>query len=126
MKLWAGALGRGFGARGGERGKSLAFVLSGHWVESWVAPPDALEEVAQNEIEMDCQEGQIGEAITPVGDRTWSPEEAARNAELALEEAEMAAAEAESGFSGSHLGFLQGKLRNGAGHAHQRSRCLRG
>ncbi|CAE7281384.1 unnamed protein product [Symbiodinium microadriaticum] len=73
------------------KGKSLAFALSGHWVESWVAPPDALEEVVllvENESVMDCEEifTELAEAITPVGDRTWrSPEEAARNAKLALE-----------------------------------------
>ena len=55
--------------------------------------------MAENEGVMDCQDEvftDLAEAITPVGDGTWSPEEAARNAELALAEAEMAAAEAES------------------------------
>ena len=97
----AGAVGRGISGDDGGKGKSLAFALSGHWVESWVAPPDALEEVvlAENDGVMDCEEEiftELAEAITPVGDGTWSPEEAARNAELALEEAEIAAAEAES------------------------------
>ena len=69
MKLWQGR---------GLRGKSLALALSGHWVESWVSPPDALEEVALAEIDgvMDCQEEiftDLAEAIRPVGARTWSP-----------------------------------------------------
>ncbi|CAE7342127.1 unnamed protein product [Symbiodinium necroappetens] len=54
---------------------------------------------AENDGVMDCEEEMftdLAEAIIPVGDRTWCPEEAARNAKLALEEAEMAAAEAES------------------------------
>ena len=97
----AGAVGRGIPGHEGGKGKSLAFALSGHWVESWVAPPDALEEVlqAENDGVMDCEEEMftdLAEAIIPVGDRTWCPEEAARNAKLALEAAEMAAAEAES------------------------------
>ncbi|CAE7938967.1 TY5A [Symbiodinium necroappetens] len=54
--------------------------------------------LAENEGVMDCEDifTDLAAAITPVGDGSWSPEEAARNAELALEEAEMAAAEAES------------------------------
>ncbi|OLP92290.1 hypothetical protein AK812_SmicGene25928 [Symbiodinium microadriaticum] len=54
---------------------------------------------AENDGVMDCEEEMftdLAEAIIPVGDRTWCPEEAARNAKLALEEAEMAAADAES------------------------------
>ena len=85
----------------GGKGKSLAFALSGHWVESWVAPPDALEEVVSSGRERG-RDGlrrylhRSGRSDHPRGRRNMVPEEAARNAELALEEAEMAAAEAES------------------------------
>ena len=100
-RRWQGRWVGEFRGTRAARGKSLAFALSGHWVESWVAPPDALEEVvqAENDGVMDCEEEMftdLAEAIIPVGDRTWCPEEAARNAKLALEAAEMAAAEAES------------------------------
>ena len=76
MKLWQGWWLGEFGGTRGRKGKSLAFALSGHWVESWVAPPDALEEVVllvENESVMDCEEifTELAEAITPVGDRTW-------------------------------------------------------